>query len=293
LHAACFLSSAVVLARIRQTQGRSAEALAITEMLLSFGHETSSEVVLSGARAFQAELALCQGRLTEAGQWAAQYGSFRRVPTPFALVPPLVLGLVLLQQCTPASRQQAHQLLAQMDDYFTSIHYTVIRIQVLALQALLYSVEGDEPQALAALSSSIALAAPGGFLRLFVDLGKPLKPLLRKLAQNLAQRGVSPTYINEILAAFGPGEASPGARQSLSTAPVSIPPGSSLLTTRELEVLELLDKRYSDKEIADTLSISVDTVRSHVQHLSEKLEAHGRRAIVEAATQQGLLQSES
>ncbi len=64
---------------------------------------------------------------------------------------------------------------------------------------MLYSAEGDEQQALAALEKSIALAEPGGFLRLFVDLGPPLKPLLQKLAQ----RGVSPAYLAEILAAFG------------------------------------------------------------------------------------------
>ncbi len=287
--AGCFLNSAVVLAKIRQAQGCPEEALKIVDLMVSFALETRNEGVLTGARAFQAELALRQERLAEAGQWAEQYGSFRHTPLPYAFVPPVVLALALLAQDTPASRQQARELLCQMNDYFTSIHYTVIRIQVLALQALLHSAEGDEPQALATLSKSIALAAPGGFLRLYVDLGAPLRPLLRKLAR----RGVSPAYINEILAAFDPGEASPGAGQPLSTPPVSITPSLAVLTTRELEVLELLDKRYSDKEIADTLSISVETVRSHVQHLSEKLEAHGRRAIVEAANQQGLLQSES
>ena len=265
LQAACFLNSAVVLARIRQAQGRPEEARHIADLIASFALELRSEVVSMGARAFQAELALHQERLTEAGQWVEQYGSFRRVPSPYALVPSVVLALILLQQDTPASRQQAHKLLAQMNDYFTSIHYTVIRIQVLALQALLHSAEGDEPQALAVLSKSIAFAAPGGFLRLFVDLGDSLRPLLRKLAR----RGVSSAYIDEILAAFNLGEVPPSAGQPFSTAPVSTPPSSSLLTTRELEVLELLDKRYSDKEIADTLSISVDTVRSHVQHLSE------------------------
>ena len=174
LHAACFLNSAVVLARIRQTQGRPKEARDIADLIASFALETRSAVVLSGARAFQAELALRQERLAKLSQWAAhwveQYGSFRRVPVPFPFVPPVVLAQVLLEQDTPASRQQARELLAQMDDYFTMIHYTAIRIQVLALQALLHSAEGDEPQALAALSNSIALAAPGGFLRLFVDL---------------------------------------------------------------------------------------------------------------------------
>jgi LuxR family maltose regulon positive regulatory protein len=260
VHAACFLSSAVVLARIRQTQGQSAEAQNIADLIASFALELRSEVVLFSARAFQAELALHQERLAEAGQWAEQYGSFRRVPSPYALVPPVVLALVLLKQDTPASRRQARQLLAQMDDYFTSIHYTVIRIQVLALQAMLHSAEGDERQALAALANSIALAAPGGFLRLFVDLGSPLRPLLRKLAR----RGVLPAYIDEILATFNPGEASPSVGQPFGTPPVLIAPSLTVLTTRELEVLKLLGKRYSDKEIADTLSISVDTVRSHV-----------------------------
>ncbi|NTU63660.1 MAG: hypothetical protein HGB05_09715, partial [Chloroflexi bacterium] len=293
MHAACFLNSAVVLARIRQTQGRPQEARDIADLIASFALETRSAVVLSGARAFQAELALRQERLAEASQWAAhwveQYGSFRRVPVPLPFVPPVVLAQVLLKQDTPASRQQARELLAQMDDYFTSIHYTAIRIQVLALQALLHSAEGDEPQALAALSNSIALAAPGGFLRLFVDLGKPLRPLLRKLAQ----RGVSPAYIDEILAAFGLGEESPDERrpgtEPRKTATAATLSAAMLLTNREHEVLALLARRYTDKEIAEALVISPKTVNNHIHHLGAKLGVHGRRAIVQAAKDQGLL----
>ena len=172
-----------------------------------------------------------------------------------------------------------------MDEYFSSIHFTTIRISVLALQALLYSAERHEPQALAALSHSIALAAPGGFLRLFVDLDPALKPLLQKLAQ----RGVSPAYLAEILTAFEAKEAWPGAGQSLRQGAVSLQPGAALLTNREQEVLELLTKRYTDKEIAETLVISPNTVSSHIDHLGDKLGVHGRRAIVRAAKDQGLL----
>ena len=63
----------------------------------------------------------------------------------------------------------------------------------------------------------------------------------------------------------------------------------SPLTVRELELLTLLDKRYTDQEIADTLVISLPTVRSHVVHIGDKLGAHRRRAIVQAAREQGLL----
>ena len=74
--ASCFLNSAVLLARIRQAQNRPEEAREIVDVMLSFALEIRSEAMLSGARAFQAELALRQGRLAEAGQWAAQSGSF-------------------------------------------------------------------------------------------------------------------------------------------------------------------------------------------------------------------------
>jgi LuxR family maltose regulon positive regulatory protein len=278
----CFLNSAVLLARIRLRQGQPEEAQHIAQFMTSFALETNSEVVLLGARAFQAELAWRQGRLAEASQWAAQCGTFRRVTLTFPFAPPLVLARILIAQDTPASRQQARELLIEMDDYYGSIHFTTIHISVLALLALLYSADGDEPQALAALSRSIALAEPGGFIRLFVDLGTPLQPLLQKLMQ----RGVSPRYLADLLAAFEAEDARPAARQLPGTKPVSTPSDSALLTNREQEVLELLARRYTDKEIAEALNISLVTVRSHVTHLGEKLGVHGRRAIVQAATDQ-------
>ncbi len=55
------------------------------------------------------------------------------------------------------------------------------------------------------------------------------------------------------------------------------------MTAREIEVLRLLEKRYTDREIAETLFISKETVHSHIAHLGDKLDARGRRAIVQAA----------
>jgi LuxR family maltose regulon positive regulatory protein len=279
----------VLLARIRQRQGHPEEAQKIAQFMTSFALETNSEVVLLGARAFQAELAWRQGRLAEASQWAApwaaQPGTFKRITLTFPFVPLLVRARILVAQDTPASRQQARELLTQMDDYYGSIHFTTIRISVLALLAMLHSAEGDEQQALAALSHSIALAEPGGFIRLFVDLGTVLKPLLQKLVQ----RGVSPRYLADILAAFEAEDVRPDAGQLPGTEPVSTPSDSALLTNREQEVLELLARRYTDKEIAETLVISPNTVSSHIDHLGDKLGVRGRRAIVQAAKDQGLL----
>ena len=99
----------------------------------------------------------------------------------------------------------------------------------------------------------------------------------------------APAYIDEILAVFGPDKASPSVELPPTTEPVPTSSGSVLLTHRELDVLQLLAARRTDKEIADALMISPKTVSSHIDHLADKLGVRGRRAIVEAARVQGLL----
>jgi DNA-binding NarL/FixJ family response regulator len=52
------------------------------------------------------------------------------------------------------------------------------------------------------------------------------------------------------------------------------------LTTREEEVLILLTKGYSNKEIAERLSLSVETIGSHLKHIYEKLHVRSRAEAV-------------
>ena len=57
--------------------------------------------------------------------------------------------------------------------------------------------------------------------------------------------------------------------------PVS-PTPEGVLTGREQEILAHLAKGYRNKEIADILSISMDTVRTHLRHIYEKLHVQSR-----------------
>jgi DNA-binding NarL/FixJ family response regulator len=54
------------------------------------------------------------------------------------------------------------------------------------------------------------------------------------------------------------------------------PVKETALTERESEILERLAKGYSNKEIASLLSLSLDTVRTHLRHIYEKLHVHSR-----------------
>jgi ATP/maltotriose-dependent transcriptional regulator MalT/ActR/RegA family two-component response regulator len=74
-----------------------------------------------------------------------------------------------------------------------------------------------------------------------------------------------------------------------SRGPTTPQPLVEPLTNREFDVLDLLDKRLSNNEIADKLFISVTTVKGHLQNIYGKLNVGGRRQAVEKAVALGIL----
>ena len=66
--------------------------------------------------------------------------------------------------------------------------------------------------------------------------------------------------------------------------------GEQTLTSREVEVLQLVAGGNSNKLIARTLAISDETAKSHVKNIIEKLGAHGRTHAVTVGLRRGILQ---
>jgi DNA-binding NarL/FixJ family response regulator len=75
----------------------------------------------------------------------------------------------------------------------------------------------------------------------------------------------------------------------ISDARTSVHGGSSSLTPREREILALLGEGLSNRAIAARLTLSLNTVRTHVQTVLTKLGAHSRLEAVSVATRNGLL----
>jgi DNA-binding NarL/FixJ family response regulator len=64
----------------------------------------------------------------------------------------------------------------------------------------------------------------------------------------------------------------------------------SSLTARESDILEMLAKGLTNKQIASALTISDNTVRNHVNSIMEKLEVSDRTEAVTVGLQQGIIQ---
>jgi LuxR family maltose regulon positive regulatory protein len=158
-----------------------------------------------------------------------------------------------------------------------------------ALYTLWALATDEQLAAIARLQQAIELAQPQGYLRIFVDAGPRLAPLL----QEAARQGVYPQYVGQILAAMRV-ETLPGHAPSYpargdaarSMADQIVEP----LSEREIEVLRLLAAGLSNRQIAEQLVIGLNTVKSHVHNICGKLGASNRTQAVALARGLGMLE---
>jgi LuxR family maltose regulon positive regulatory protein len=163
-------------------------------------------------------------------------------------------------------------------------------IEILCLQALALEARSQPREAEAALSRALSLARPEGYMRVFLDLGPPLrKPLARLAARHAPGKAmvrVTAEYARELLDAFQQDTAagvSQVAPPSLATALVSP------LTEREVEVLRLLAEGLSNKAIAERLIVAPSTIKQHLKNVYGKLDVHSRTEAVARGRELGLL----
>ncbi len=280
-----YIHSIAALVLIYQALGEEAKSIELAETLAEFSMEMSVPFQASDASALKAELDMRQGNLAAAARWADLYRIPNVLRLPFFYAPPITYVQVLIAKDTPLSRKKASTTLAKLRKIFTADHQTRLLISVFGLQALLSQAEGKETRALKEMEKAVALAEPGGFIRNFLDLGAAAKPLLARLKK----QGTAPAYLDRILSAFEEEEFRKKSIQSQKIGTNPDLPSELGVTAREMEVLRLLEKRYTDREIAERLFISKETVHSHIAHLGDKLNARGRRAIVQAVNELGLL----
>ena len=164
-------------------------------------------------------------------------------------------------------------------------------LDILLVQALAYEAQGNRPQALAALEHALTVAEPEGYIRIFVDEGEPMLMLIANFRSSIEKQLSSSApaqfaYTSKLLTAF----ALPDNKQSTTpalTAGASVKnPKSEMvepLSERELEVLKLLRSDLSGPEIAQQLSVSINTFRTHTKNIFIKLGVNDRRAAIRRA----------
>ena len=138
--------------------------------------------------------------------------------------------------------------------------------------ALFHRAEKDIPAAVDWLSQALELAAPEGFIRIFLDEGEALLDLLPKARQ------AAPELVDAILSIQQAGSDSP---------PSPLDQLPDPLSEQELRVLGLIVAGKTNKEIADELFISVGTAKWHVHNILQKLGVSNRSQAIARARELG------
>jgi LuxR family maltose regulon positive regulatory protein len=162
-----------------------------------------------------------------------------------------------------------------------------VRIEILALLALVCHKLKDETAALQNLQTALDLAEPGGWSRIFVDLGMPMIDVLKILVQH--QPGQA--YAQQTLEAC---QAECRRKAPLEPDTTSKPRiyerlPHHLLTRREIEILPLLAEGLSNKEIAARLHVAPLTVKTHLQNIYKKLNAKNRIETLKISREVGII----
>ena len=127
------------------------------------------------------------------------------------------------------------------------------------------------------LRTALALASPHRYLATIIEQGPGIAALLGSVP---AGPGLRP-YVDELTVRAEAAAAS-------SRDPATPPPGG-LLSGRELTVLRLLSSRLTTTEIAATLFVSPNTLKSHTKSIYRKLDASTRAAAVRQGETRGLI----
>jgi LuxR family maltose regulon positive regulatory protein len=166
----------------------------------------------------------------------------------------------------------------------TGANDLVIRMRI--AQAMALDAMGLPDEASRALTAALELGEPEGYVRAFVDEGDPVAHLLYEAVVG----DVCAEYAGRLLAQFEAprDEKQVPARTALPEQ--GVPPLIEPLSSREVEVLALMADGLSDREIAQRLSISVNTVKKHNSNVFGKLAVHSRTRAVARARQMGILE---
>ncbi len=276
--------------RVAYASGRVEEALHLAENAATLARQSGNAAVVSNADTYRAWMLLATGDIAAAERWAnhfRQSGQYPDGPASHVNYPEfetLTLIRVLLAKAEVA---EALTWLDSRIEIAKASGRQRMLIKTLIVRAIAFKMQNDEEQALSDMAQALILAKPNGFVQLFLDEGELARQLLVACAAWPNAHAVLPgdpersasVYAKRLLAAY-------------SQAPevVGVPADYTAgLSQREQEVLDLIANGLSNAEIANNLSISLNTVYTHTKNIFRKLGARSRTQAVALARQRHLL----
>ncbi|CAN7761775.1 LuxR C-terminal-related transcriptional regulator [Paenibacillus sp. LjRoot153] len=260
------------------------------------------EVFLARLKFAQGDVTGAAAALAEVGQSVRQYNFVHLIPEVAAAEVHILLqqgdlgAAAQLAQSheLPISQARVHMALGDMSSALALLGplleqleakgWEDERLKVMILQSIALQAHGEKKAATKLLIDALTLAEPGGFIRIFLDEGKPIAGLLSKAAAH----GNMTDYIGKLLAVFIVDKQKNRDNSVLRPTP-NVQPHIEPLSERELIVLQLIAQGLSNREISEQLFVALSTVKGHNQNIFAKLQVQRRTEALIRARELGLL----
>jgi ATP/maltotriose-dependent transcriptional regulator MalT len=266
---------------VRQARGDLLQAQQVVQKLLASAQERQLTEYYQMAWAQQVELALAAGNVSVGEDWQVSashlYGAASVMQQELEA---LLRARFLIAQ---GEITEALDLLGHWREEARFSRRLRSEVEIQTLLSLAYAASARATLAEQALKEALTLALPEGFQRVFLDKGEALAGLFRSLVLAVREEPLV-SYAREVLLAF----AKPNGEHAVGRQAVSVLLAEPL-TQAEQRVLGLLAWGRTNPEIAATLVVSINTVKTQVQSIYRKLNVKNRWGASEIARRLDLL----
>jgi len=276
----------ITLARIHQAQANKDKATEAVEKAI---HLVRTRGVFSEARYqveyAQVKLLLSQGDLHSVNRWAVSQKERLSSDDIAGFENELIYISLARVMIVGNQPDEAMRLLSHLEKNAQTGGRKGRLIEIMLLKALSLQKMGDTKKAFIALTESLTLAEPEGYVRIFLDEDRPMRMLLTQwltdcqsnplanFAKLLLSQFDAETYLVEMV------------QEKDSPASSLIEP----LSQRELEVLNLMALGLTNKKIAEQLIVAPGTIKAHAASIYRKLDVANRTEAVARARQLDIL----
>ena len=270
------LRGSLILARIKQVQGETLAAQRLLQTHFAQMSPSQALPILREARLWQARLALASGDWGAVERFIASITPEQAVARLQQEQEALLVARLYLAQAKPA---EARRLLEPWYDEADQQGRVRSALEIKMLQSLAYFADQDLDQAQATLVPVLVQAQREGYQRLFLDEGEPMKALLRLIWPAVKAEPLV-SYVRTLLLAFVQTRPDEALRTVTSGVASAAPEAAFLmepLSVQEQRVLQLLTVNLSNAEIAKTLIVSINTIKTQVQSIYRKLNVNSRQ----------------
>lgn len=275
-YARIMIPNYISASRIQQAKGNPIRASELLTQLTRQIDSPDYELFMLGIEAEQAYLSLQQGSPQAAFDWMQRCGLAHTDEVPLSRMAEYVSLARVLAACERI--EEALFLLEQMYRILEKKDRLRDQIKILIMQSVMHQRLGHTEAARKQLEKALHLGQPEGYVRSFIDEGPIVAVLLTAYMKGKQEKVlsappmVSLEYVRQLLQAF-------------TVIQVEDKSHKVLLTEQETKVLMWIAGGLSNKEIANRLNITAETVKFHIKNVYRKFGVNNRVQALQHAKQ--------